>query len=260
LIEEGKPREAAELLLDTCQFARDLGYNQVLISEMISLALYGVALEELHDLILSNKLSRADLAEIARELEILDGSFPRNGHSMMNEVLTAGYTFLKADGSLRDLDFWAAGGPNWDYFMWKAAFPERLICTESYFVELDYMKRFVAADGQSWGASEAVGLQVQVEITKLKNPLSRMIIPGLVGANRAGRERLTQLRLLRATAQYRASGEMPELADPFGVKLLSSTQGPKVKVWSVGRDRVDSGGKGEWKPNAGPDIVLEFDR
>jgi hypothetical protein len=103
-------------------------------------------------------------------------------------------------------------------------------------------------------------MQAQVEIAKLKNPISRIIIPGLVGANRAGRERRTQLRLLRAAAQYRATGEMPELADPFGVKLLSSTQGQKIKVWSVGRDRVDDGGKGGWKPQAGPDIVLEFDR
>ncbi|HVR83879.1 MAG TPA: hypothetical protein VMU54_06170 [Planctomycetota bacterium] len=260
LIEEGKPREAAELLLDTCQFARDLGYNQMIIAEMISIAIGGIALEELRDLILSNKLSRADLAEIACELEILDGSFPQSGHSMMNEVMMAGYTFLKSGGSLQDLDSWTGGGPNWDYFMWRAAFPQRLICTQSYFVELEYMNRFVAADGQSWGVSEAVGLHSEAEVAKLKNPISRMLIPGLVGANRAGRERRTQLRLLRAAAQYQATGEMPELADPFGGKLLSSNQGQKVKVWSVGRDRVDNGGKGGWKPNAGPDIVLEFDR
>jgi len=28
----------------------------------------------------------------------------------------------------------------------------------------------------------------------------------------------------------------------------------------MGWDRVDDGGKGEWKPRAGPDIVLEFDK
>jgi hypothetical protein len=260
LIEEGRPREAAELLLDTCQFAGDLGYNQVLISEMISIAIYGLALDELRDLILGGKLSRADLVEIDRELGILDGSFPQHGHSLMNEAMMAGHTFLKSNDSLLDMDSWSGGGPDWRYFMWRAVFPKRLICADSYFIELDYMKRFAEADGVSWAASDAVALQSQGEMAKLKNPISRMIVPGLFGANRAGRERRTHLRLLRAAAQYRATGEMPELADPFGVKLLSSTQGQKVKVWSVGKDHVDSGGKGEWKPSAGPDIVLEFDR
>ena len=56
------------------------------------------------------------------------------------------------------------------------------------------------------------------------------------------------------------TGALPELEDPFGGKLLSSEKDGKVKVWSVGRDRVDDGGKGDWKPNPGPDIVLEFDK
>lgn len=262
LIEKGQPREAAELLLDSCQFAHDLGYNQLLISEMISVVLYGIALQELHDLILSDKLSNADLAEVARELEILDGSFPQNGHSMLNEAMAAGYTFLKTRGSPQpqDLDFGAGPGPGWDSFVWKTAFPGRLICADAYFVELDDMKRFAAADGQSWSTYKAVRGEVEAEAEKLRNPVSRMIIPGLTSSSYVGRERRAQLRLLRAAAHYRATGEMPEIADPFGMKLLSSTQGRKFKIWSVGKDGVDSGGKGDWKPSAGPDIVLEFDR
>jgi hypothetical protein len=260
LLEEGKSREAAELLLDTCQFARDLGHNQLLISEMISIAIYGIALDELRDLILHAPLSNADLMEIARELEILDASFPKNGHSMMNEAMTVGYGFLKAEGSVRELESWGDGRMDWDYYLWRAVFPQRLISADAYFVELEYMKRFAEADGQSWAVSEMVGLKTQGEIAKLRNPIARLLIPGLTGANRVGREKRAQLRLLRAAAQYRATGEIPELDDPFGAKLFSSVQGRKLKVWSVGRDRVDSGGKGDWSPSAGPDIVLEFDR
>src|SRR6185369_6263372 len=87
LAEEGKSREASELLLDTCQFGRDLGYNQPLISEMIAIAITALALEELRDLILAGKFSREELAEIARELAILDGSFPQNSHSLMNNAM-----------------------------------------------------------------------------------------------------------------------------------------------------------------------------
>ena len=261
LAEEGKAREAAELMLDTCRFAHDLGYNQILISEMISIAITGLALEELRDLILSGKLSKDDFQEIARELEILDGSFPRNGHSMMNEAVALGYEFLKTDGNV-DMSSFTVGsaGVGWNYYLWRAVFPKRLICADAYFTELDYLKQFAAADEKSWGTCQAVGSTTDLEIPKLRNPIARLTMVSLTGSNRAGREKRTHLRLLRAAAQYRATGRLPDLDDPFGVRLLSSEQGGKVKVWSVGRDQVDDGGKGEWKPNAGPDIVLEFDR
>jgi hypothetical protein len=260
LIEEGKSREAAELLLDTCQFAHDLGYNQMLISEMISLALYGIALEELRDLVLHGNLSGADLAEIARELEILDRSFPKNGDSMLNEAMLAGYHFLKADGSPRELYSGVDGSLEWDYFVWRSLLPQRLIGADAFFTELDYMKRFAEADEQSWGTSQAVVLKSQAEMVKLKNPVSRVLLPGLTSSSQAGRDRRTQLRLLRIAAQYRATGEILELEDPFGAKLLSSVYGGTLKVWSVGKDGVDDGGKGQWKPDRGPDIVLDVDK
>jgi hypothetical protein len=260
LIEEGKNREAAELLLDTCQFAHDLGTNQMLISEMISNALYGIALEELHELVLHGNLSGADLGEIARELEILDHSYPKNGHSLMNEAMLAGYSLLKTDENLRELATGMNGRPEWDYYAWRALVPQRLIRADAFFTELEYMKRFAEADEQSWAASEAVVLNCQAEMAKLKNPVSRVLVPGLTGTSRAGRDRRTQLRLLRVAAQYRATGEILELDDPFGAKLLSSVQGRMLKVWSVGSNGVDDGGKGQWNPVRGPDIVLDVDK
>lgn len=262
LAEEGKSREGAELLLDTCQFARDLGYNQILISEMISIAIIGISLDELRDLMLHAKLSKEELIDVARQLEILDGTFPVNGHSLLNEPLAAGHDFLKSGGDV-DLSAFSLVGKDsidWNYFLWRAVFPRRLICSDAYFIELDYMKRFAAADAESWASCNTVGSKADLEIHKLRNPFAKLMIPGLSGSNRAGRERRSHLRLLRALAIYRSSGRIPDIDDPFGGKLLHSEQGGKVKIWSVGRDQVDGGGKGEWKANAGPDIVLEFDR
>jgi hypothetical protein len=260
LVEEGKLREAAELLLDTCQFARDLGYNQVLISEMISIAIAGLAIDELRDVILSGKLSKDDLVEVARELEILYGSFPRNGHSMMNEAMAAGYWFQKWDGNIQDLNYVGESRVNATYFLWRTVFTQRLICADAYFIELEYMKRIAAADEESWAVVEAVGSKAQVETSKLKNPIAQTMVPGLFSSSRPGRERRTHLQLLRAAAHYRATGQVPDLEDPFGARLLASEQGGKVKVWSVGQDRLDGGGNGGWKPKDGPDIVLEFEK
>jgi hypothetical protein len=260
LAEEGKPREAAELLLDTCQFAHDLGYNQLLICEMISNALYGVALEELRDLILGGKLSKTDLEEIDRELALLDASFPRNGHSLVNEAMNVGYGFQKWDGNFTGLSEGSELRREWNYFLWRTAFPTRLICADAYFTELDHMKRFAAADEESWAACETAGARSESDLSKVRNPVVRVMMSGLTGSNRAGRERRTHLRLIRAAAHYRATGKFPDLEDPFGATLLTSDQNGKVKIWSIGRDRLDNGGNGAWKANAGPDIVLEFEK
>jgi hypothetical protein len=227
---------------------------------MISIAIAGMALDELRDLMLQGKLSREDLTEIARQLDLLDASFPINGHSMLNEPLAAGYDFLKSGGDI-DLSGMTVGGTvQWQYYVWRAVFPKRLICADFYFIELDYMKRFAAADAASWAACNSVGPQAELEIRKHRNPIAQLMIPGLFGSNRAGRERRTHLRILRAVALTRSTGRIPELDDPFGGKLLHSSRDGKVKIWSVGRDQIDNGGKGEWNAHAGPDMVLEFDR
>lgn len=174
--------------------------------------------------------------------------------------MALGYECLKTDGHFDLSTVQVSPRPEWDYYLWRSVFPRRLICADAYFTELDYMKQFAAADEQSWGNCQAVASITDAEIRKHRNPITRLAMPGMFSSNRAGRERSTHLQLLRAAAHYRATGTLPDLEDPFGAKLLSSEQGGKVKVWSVGWDRVDDGGKGEWKPRGGPDIVLDFDK
>lgn len=265
LAEEGKHREAAELLLDGGQFARDLGYNQLLISEMISIAIYALVFDELRDLILSGKLGPDDLSQVGRELGLLDESFPKNSRILMNEAMAAGYGFMKLEGGLGEAISIQGGGGGWaegmgTYLLWRIFFPQKLICADAYFTELEYMKRYAAASERSWAEADAEGTKGQSEMGKLRNPIARIMVPGLTGGERAVRERLAQLRLLQAAAHYRATGLIPYLQDPFGEKLRTSMEGNKLKVWSVGKDGADGGGKGEWKVQAGPDIVLEVPR
>ena len=263
LAEEGKPREAADLLLDAAVFARDLGYNQLLISEMISCALYGIVLEDLRDLILSGKLSAEDLSRVERELDSLDRSFPRNSDSMLNEALAAGFQYTKAGvnlGELVQLQGGAGGSRELsNYLLWSVLLPGRLTCADAYFIQLDFMKRYAGAGERSWSAVQAENQRSQAEIGKLRNPLASILLPGLTSSHRAGRERRTHLRLLRVAARYRATGEILSLEDPFGTKLQTSETGGKLKVWGVGRDGVDDGGQGQWKIGNG-DIVVEIEK
>lgn len=254
LVEEGKPREAAELLLDTAQFARDLGFNAVLISEMIALAVNGIAFEELKDVVVAGKLSKEELVEVGRQLDLLERSFPRNGHSMVNEAMMAGWGFIKLEGSPSETG--AAFGGDLPA-VYGFGFLTRLLFADAFDTHLDFMRRFEKWEDRPWSEVERNGKEAQREIEKLKNPLSKIMVPGLTGSSRAGRERRTQLRLLRVAVHYRATGEVLELDDPFGAKILTSKTGDVLKVWSVGRDGTDQGGVGGWKTGAGADIVLE---
>jgi hypothetical protein len=257
LIEEGKPREAAELLLDTCQFARDVGYNSMLISEMIAIAIYSIAFEELRDLILSGKLSRDDLLEVERELEQIDRSFVRNGHSMMNEALCAGAGFLMMGGS--GVEQMGLDGPAF-LMTWRYGFSSRLMLVDAFDYQLERMKRYADGDDKPWAEMVKVAKELDAEGQQAKNSISRMLVQGLTASNRVGRERRAQLRLLRVAAHYRATGEVLDLGDPLGTKLRTSKSGDTLKIWSLGKNGVDDGGVGDWNPGKGLDIVLDVPR
>ena len=205
------------------------------------------------DLVLSGKLSREDLLEVGRELELLDRSFPRNGHSMMNEAMSSGFGFLKLNDSGGEADVLGEGAA-WRFL------PTHLLMGDAFESMLGFMKRCADADDKPWSEAERIGKGIQAEAEHLKNPISKIMIPGLTSSHRAGRERRAQLRLVRVAVHYRATGEVLDVDDPFGKKLFTSKAGDRLKVWSAGRDGVDGGGAGDWKPVAGKDIVLETDR
>jgi hypothetical protein len=196
---------------------------------------------------------------VGRELELIDRAFPRNGHSMMNEALAAGAGFLAMGGSEIEVQSLTGSGSEL-LLAWRYGFSSRLMLADAFDRHLECMKRYADGDDKSWAELERIGKETDAEAQQSKNPIARIMIPGLRAANRAGRDRRAQLRLLRVAAHYRATGEVLELDDPFGTKLRTSRSGDTLKIWSVGKDGVDDGGAGAWKPSAGKDIVLEVDR
>ena len=75
-LESGRTQEATDLLLDTLMFARDLGSNGPLLSALIGDAVYVRTFDELRNLLLSGKLTSAQLAELEMKLAIVDHDFP----------------------------------------------------------------------------------------------------------------------------------------------------------------------------------------
>jgi hypothetical protein len=99
LRESGRTTEATNLLLDVSMFARDLGANGVLLTWLIGDAVYLTTFNEFRNLILSGKLTKAQLADLERKLETLDHDFPSIRPALTNENLSVDYT---AEASMRE--------------------------------------------------------------------------------------------------------------------------------------------------------------
>jgi len=258
LTQEGKSREAADLLLDGCQFARDLGTNTALICQMIAMAMYSTEFEELRDIILSGSLSKEDLVEVEKGLQAADQSFPRNGPIMVNESLFMGYTLLRCSGGA-DLSALLGSGASGLYY-WRYGFSARLAFASAFEQMHEMNQRAVASDDLPWPEEEKLISDLKQEVRSSKNPIVQMASPGTHHNGLYVRERKAQLRLLRAAAIWRTTGTCPEIDDPFGKKLLHSDKDGVLRVWSVGRDGSDHGAVGSFKPEAGKDILLEWKR
>jgi hypothetical protein len=258
LVEEGHAREAVELLLDTCQFARDEGANAPLVSEMIALAIYGIAFEELRDIFLSGKLSREDLLAVDRGLEAADRSFPKAGHSLLNESLSIGYALLQPAGVASIRNFALEGELKGSLSLWRYGFSDRLVAADAFDQSLAAMRRLATLEDKPWTEAKKVAGELNQEVQGCVNPILKITMSGLSGGS-LPRERKAQLRILRTAVRYRATGELLDLEDPFATKLSHAEKDVTLKLWSVGKDGNDDGGSGEWKPQ-GKDIVLEIPR
>jgi hypothetical protein len=253
LLEEGKAREAADLMLDVCQFARDQGTNSIFISYAIGLNLTNTALDEVKKILLSGKLTREDLLEVDRALDHVERHLPKVGHAMMNEPLQLGHHTLKEAGGSNYLQM--GEGPS--VYKPKYGFSLRILGAAAFDEAVAIMRRGADIDGKSWAEAQKISDEIDKVSQASENPLIQMTVPGLSAIHRQARERRAQIRLVRTAARLKA-GETADLDDPFGAKLLRSEKEGVIKIWSVGPDGVDDGGTGG-TPSP-KDIVLEVKR
>src|ERR1041384_7652925 len=188
LAEEGRPREAAELVLDLCQFARDFGFNGVLFTEMIALSIYGAAFEDLRDLLFSGELSSEDLAEVEREMELVDQSFPPHALSLINDSVFSAYNMIKVDSNPSEYS---------DIPILLRPFGgiRRLLFADSFDTWRGVRKRCADFEAKPWNEATKALAELSAETERFKNPFSVTLDSNWISrSTRAGRERRGQLR------------------------------------------------------------------
>ena len=256
LIENGHCREAAEILLDGCQFARDFGFNGLYITEAIGKSLYESALMELRDLILSKALLGEDLLQVEHELEVLDGSFMSYGPATLNESVHLGANIL---GGRFAQNEWVSNSKDLWSMRLRFCFSSRLMEADAYEQICGWHDRWASAEVGPWLERKALWGQIAREVASPKHEFAQAnMIPLLTLAGTLAKCR-AHLRLLRVATHFLATHKvLADIGDPFGAKIHSQSKEGKLRLWSVGVDGFDHNGSGQWEPVEGMDILIEI--
>jgi hypothetical protein len=257
LVEEGDVHDAVGLLLDLHQFGYDVARDGFYVAFALGIAICNGAIAELKDLLLSGRLTTAALEQLDRELEILDSSIPRPSQAVLGRLEHFGNLILN-DRLLTYLATIRENPPqSSDLVSWRYAFSARWMQAAAFSHQDALVRRVKEVDRVSWTDERRLWDEARAEANASPNGVTRLISVMECGPGRLARDSLARLRLLRMTVRYRLTGEILDLADPFGEKLRSSQTSRSLRLWSVGLDGVD-----DQQPDNGPrkadDIVIEL--
>jgi hypothetical protein len=237
---EGRPSEAVGEILDVMQFGRDFASDGPIISHTLGSMVLGGALLEARDLLTSGVMDAPSRERLEHGLRTLLGEFPTSEDAMLRECI-----FM--DSALHEV-----AGPNF--------------ATGSMFLsaarrQREWIRNAAAASRVSWAELLKVERENQAQIDRAWNPFVKMGIASLTHTyGKNSRQWRAQISMLLAGVHFQRTGEVLDLDDPFGTKLLSSKTGDALKIWSIGPDGIDNQGAGGWYAKDGPDIVLDVKR
>ena len=97
-----------------------------------------------------------------------------------------------------------------------------------------------------------------IESELLVHPSILIALPAFLKTDESGRRARTLLRLLRVATHHQLTGEIMEVDDPFGTRIMTQITKGRFKAWSTGKDGVDNGGEGTYADPKAADIVLGF--
>ncbi len=242
--EEGRAREAVGVLLDVGIYADDFGRNGILFHERISEEIGAIVAIGILDVL--PRLTIQDAAYVASRIEVLESGRPRGAMAWSNDLVRIGIEVEHGP------DFTGDGQFAGEITSWRYGFSTELAAAAGIHLAYDLADRARDLDRMSWPEARRLAAEIDAEMLVSPGPMAP-ILPRLDGIQ-AERALLAQLRLIRMAVQWRATGEAPAIADPFGETLRWSVSTGSLRAWSVGPDGVDDGGNGGW--TEGADLVL----
>ncbi len=234
LAEEGRAGEAARLLVETCRFAADVDHVEDL----------ELPLDELREMVRTGALQGEDLARLDRELELLDKEYPRRGRRASLELAALGAQFLRTGHSVTVQLVGLHADP--EEALWRYGFSGHLMKAEAFATIGGAVRQLKDADERPWAESRDLLRKLGAQLATHPNPIIQTAPEEVLASDLEHRGHRAQLRLLRMAAHYRSTGEVLDLDDPFGGKLVRNLANDTLKAWSIGPEGLDHGGIGSF--------------
>jgi hypothetical protein len=236
LLREGRPRAAAEPLLDLTRWCLDReerGRNDRTMTPVWSTfdGLFPILVE----IVRHPSLSRQDATDLEQQIETLDRGFPCYLASIEQAVASVGEMLLDDKDALRETVGDAA-----DRRSWRTLFSTALLRQAAFFQYDSELRQIAPLHEGPYHelANTCDGLVLQNAQSR-NAILSTFALLDLF-SNYLAREAHTRIRLLRLACAWRARGKLPELPDPLGTTLHHSEGEEGVVLWIGEQDRRDA--------------------
>ncbi len=224
----GRHREAAEMILDAALFARDLAYNGEFVLCNTGNQMLQECADALQETLLKAAKDPETCRQIDRELEVLDRSMNRSGYRICNWVAHEAGALIRT-GTWEWFGYDIDERPGWRY-----AFSRRLMAADGARQLVAWARRTLDLDDLPWDEG---GRERDEFLWDEKAHEDNAILRAAAKMEDvwAGDQRTIHSRfhLLRLAAHYLATGEILEIPDPYGKKLLHVQKGTKLKAWSL---------------------------
>jgi len=225
LMQSGEADDALHLLLAVGQFGHDQGENGVGSSLISANQILGETGRECRNVISTGNLNDQQLSTLARGLEILDRNFIRDGRCLRNDVLAWGAVLLREEPIERD-----------DKVIrptWRHGYSTRALGADAFFRALGWVDRFAQADALPYREELKIREAISAEAEQSHNALSS-IIDSFLGQCSQQRDWLTQVRVAHIAVHYRLTGDILDLADPWGGTFQFIEEAGTLRVlWKV---------------------------
>jgi hypothetical protein len=249
IAEDGRAGDAAGLLVETCRFAADLDHVEDL----------ELPLDDLRELVGSGTLKGEDLGRLDRELALLDEEYPKRGHRAALDLVALGAQLLRTGHSITVQLVGLRADP--EDALWRYGYSGHLMKAEAFATMAAAVRRLREADERPWAESRDLLRSLSAELAAHPNPIIQTAPEEILASDLLHRGHRAQLRLLRMAAHYRSTGEVLDLDDPFGGKLVRALANDTLRVWSVGPEGQDHGGTGSFHFDLeSKDILVEVRR
>jgi len=230
-LDEGRHDRAVDVLLDSMQFSRDVMHGPTLIQTMIGCALLEISSSAvLLDGQFLERFPPTQLERLALGMQTLDsalslGSLGADGDTAL---------LIRALASADDLDETLYLDPEMVLGSWRYGFSKRLMCAEYVREAMRWRSFQTETQGLEWPELRQRIEALIADCEEGSNPLGPQNSRIQLSVAQAPRGALARFRMARTAIDYRLTGEVTALPDPFGTQLQVSESENGLRVESLG--------------------------